>query len=195
MTSWWNKNSENRIDDFKSWVGNQDNPSKKYCRKYIADKQYKSIIDCGCGLASEYYGYQEDKYNINYTGLDSCTYFNTINKDNGIQMIESELEKDLPIIDNSYECVFCREVLEHLSFYEKAISEFIRIGKKEIIICWFIKPTTDDDEINYWEEEDLYHNKYNISKLEKFVLSNTKVEKLFWEDIDQSILHIVLKKE
>jgi hypothetical protein len=184
MTSWWNNNAKNRMKDFIVWVGDSDQPSKIYCRGYIAGRQYKSIIDCGCGLASEYTGFKNDNYAIEYTGLDSCTYFVEENRKNHISMIEAELESDLPIKDNSYECVYCREVLEHLSYYEKPIHEMIRIASKEVIIIWFITPTNEQDKINYWEKEDLYHNTYNRQKLEKFILSNNKVSSINWRFIN-----------
>jgi ubiquinone/menaquinone biosynthesis C-methylase UbiE len=195
MTDWWNKNIQNRITDFTSWVGDHDQPTKSYCRKYVADKKYTSIIDCGSGVASEYYGYKNDNYEIQYTGLDSCIYLVNLNRQNGIGMVEAELEKDLPIIDNSYECVYCRGVIEHLSYYETTINEFIRIGKKEVMIGWFIKPDNSEDEVNYWVEEDLYHNKYNLEKLENFISKNDKVDNLFWTDINEkeNVLHIILK--
>lgn len=195
MTSWWNKNSEKRIDDFKSWVGDFNQPSKIYCRKYVSEKKYKSIIDCGCGLASEYYGYKNDKYNIQYTGLDSCKYFISNNSTNNINMIEAELEQPLPIVDSKYDVVYSREVLEHLSCYENTISEFIRIAKKEVLIVFFIKPTDLDEQINYWDEEDLYHNVYNKQKMENFIKTNIKVDRLVWDDLSEKecVLHIILK--
>lgn len=180
MTDWWNKNAENRIDDFKSWIGDFNQPSKVYCRKYIVEKQYKNIIDCGCGLATDYFGFKNDGSDINYTGLDSCKYFINLNKECGITMVEAELIKNLPLADDSYDCVYCREVIEHLPYYEKTINEFIRIAKKEIVIVFFIKPDNREDLVNYWEEEDLYHNRYNKEKLELFILNNIKVDKLLW---------------
>jgi hypothetical protein len=195
MTTWWNKNVKDQMPVFKSWLGDYNEPIKLYCRKYVASQNYNSIIDCGCGVATEYFGYKQDPYPLEYTGLDSCNHLVELNRAQGITMIEAELEQDLPIKDNSYECVFCRAVLEHLSYYEKAISEFIRIGQREILIGWFIKPDDKEDLIDYWSEEDLYHNKYNLSKLEKFLLDNPKVDKVFWHDIDmkETVLHIVLK--
>lgn len=211
MTTWWNKNAETRMNDFKSWVGDFNQASKVYCRKYIADKQYKTIIDCGCGLATDYYGFKDDNYEVNYTGLDSCKFFVNSNRDNGITMIEAELEENLPISDNSYEIGYCREVLEHLPYYEHTLKELIRISSKEVLIVFFIEPGSDEY-INYWGEEDLYHNKYNKEKLETFIMSNPKVDKLFWTAIldlpysvettssdtvkptgEKIVLHIVLK--
>lgn len=208
MTNWWNKNVEIRMDDFKSWIGDFNYPSKIYCRNYVVKKKYKSIIDCGCGLATDYFGFKNDNYEIDYTGLDSCKYLVELNKNYGIKMIEAELEKELALPDNSYECVYCREVLEHLSSYEKTISEFVRIATKEVMIVFFIQPSDDEEQINYWETEDLYHNKYNRQKLEDFVKSLDKVDNFFWTEIEdpknknedsnlpdkKSILHIMLKQ-
>lgn len=195
MTTWWNNKIKNNMAVFESWIGDDNRPTKLHCRKYVISKGYKSIIDCGCGIATEYYGYQKDHYDIQYTGLDSCTHLIEKNKRHGINMVEAELEKDLPLADNSYECVYCRGVIEHLSYYEKAISEFIRIGTREVLIGWFIKPDEKEDQINYWAEEDLYHNKYNMHKLEKFILQHLKVKSISWDNIDEkeNVLHIMLK--
>lgn len=195
MTTWWNNKIKDNLTVFESWVGDDTQPTKLYCRNYVASKGYKSIIDCGCGIATEYYGYQKDSYDIQYTGLDSCTYFVENNRQRGITMVEAELEKDLPLENDSYECVYCRAVIEHLSYYEKAISELIRIGKKEVLIGWFIKPDKEEEKINYWIEEDLYHNKYNLSKLEEFILKQPKVDSISWTEIDEkeNVLHIILK--
>lgn len=208
MTTWWNQNIESKMNDFKSWIGDFNYPSKIYCRNYIAGKQYKSVIDCGCGLATDFFGFKNDKYKIDYVGLDSCKHLVELNRQYGITMIEAELENGLSIPSNSYDCVYCREVFEHLSHYKTALSEFIRIATKEIIVVFFIKPDEDEEKINYWQEEDLYHNKYNKKQLEEFILNDPKVDRLFWHEIDDPksissseeaiidkkyILHIILK--
>lgn len=197
MTTWWNQFAEVRLEDFKIWTGDFNQPGKVYFRNHVATKNYQSLIDCGCGVAADYYAFKQDGYTIEYTGLDSCNFFIKLNRENGIQMVEAELEKTLPITDNSYDLVYCREVIEHLSFYEKTISEFIRIGKKEVLILWFIKPDNAGEQINYWAAEDLYHNKYNLNKLENFILDNSKVKNLEWININekQDALHIYLKEE
>lgn len=197
MTDWWNKNVPNRIDDFKSWVGDYNKRDKIYCRDYVAKKQYKSILDCGCGVATEYHGYKSDKYNIDYTGLDSCEFFIEYNEKQNIPMIRSDLDVELPVRSDSFDCVYCREVLEHLSHYETALTNFIRIAKKEVIIGWFIKPGESEELIDYWETEDLYHNKYNKNKIETFLKANPKVKEIKWKDADakNSIMHIILEQK
>jgi ubiquinone/menaquinone biosynthesis C-methylase UbiE len=195
MTDWWNKNVPDQIDRFKQWIGDYQKEDKVYCRQYVAQQGYKSILDCGCGVATEYYGYKNDNYDIDYTGLDSCDYFIAYNQEQGIDMVRADLEKDIPLSDNTFDCVYAREIIEHLTYYEVALSNFIRLAQKEVIIGWFIKPHKDaPDLVDYWDAEDLYHNRYNIEKLESWILTNSKVSKIFWKDIsdNSSILHIAL---
>lgn len=194
MTSWWNKNIETRLDDFKSWVGSFDKPAKKMIREHVIKSKYKSILDCGCGLSSEYYGYKNDNYKIKYTGLDSCEKFVEINNENNINVIKCELEQDFPLNDSQFDCVFCKDVLEHLKDYKKTLSEMIRVAKKEVIIGWFISPS-ENEKINYWEEEDLYHNEYSKSEIESILNSNEKVKSFEWISVDDKEinLHILLK--
>lgn len=183
MTSWWNNNAKERINDFKVWTGDLNQPSKIYFRQHVINNNYKSMIDCGCGLAEDFFGFQQDQYQIEYTGLDSCKFFIETNLSKNIKMVDAELDGNLPLSDNSYDCVYCREVLEHLPHYKNAISELIRIAKKEVIIVFFIPPG-DSEDINYWQEQDLYHNKYSILDMENYLLKNSKVKGFFWKDID-----------
>ncbi len=203
MTSWWNNNAEAEIDAFKEWTKDYNHPTKIYCRKYVANKGYESIIDCGCGLATEFHGYKADNYPIKYAGMDSCKYFVNTNRASGVPMIESELDGPLPIRDSLYDCVYCREVIEHLPYYENAINEFIRIGKREVLIVWFLAPRPEPDNMNYWPSGDLYHNIYDSRKLEFFLMNNPKVDYFTWETIrlrghenpNETILHIFLKPD
>lgn len=183
MTSWWNNNAKERINDFKVWTGDFNQPSKVYFRQHVINNNYQSIIDCGCGLAEDFFGFQQDQYKIEYTGLDSCQFFIETNKSKNINMVKAELDGNLPLSDSIYDCVYCREVLEHLPHYKNALPELIRIAKKEVIIVFFIPPG-ETEEINYWQEQDLYHNKYSLSDIESYLSSNSKVKEFSWKNID-----------
>lgn len=196
MTSWWNKNIPGeRLEEFKSWLTKGHQTDRVYCRKHIAEQQYKSFLDCGCGIAVEYFGFKTDNYPIEYTGLDSCTYLIELNKSHGIQMIDAELDNPLPIKDNAYDCVYAREIMEHLQYHRRTLDELIRVAKKEVVVTWFIRPDHEPEDIRYRADEDLYHNKYNIDLLEKFILSNDKVESISWHEPNEKhlVLHIKLK--
>jgi ubiquinone/menaquinone biosynthesis C-methylase UbiE len=186
ISDWWNKNmNDSMLPTFKGWVGDYNSETKKFSREYIESKNYKSIIDIGCALCDMYYGFKNEKYEIDYTGLDSCQYFIDKNKELAINVIKSDMNK-INIRDNSYDVVFARHVLEHLPTFKDALSEFIRISSKEVIVIFFIKPL-DKEEIRY-DNTDLYHNIYSKKEIENFI-SKYNYE---WNDINDKeiILHI-----
>ena len=124
MTTWWNKNVESRIDDFKKWLEDDTALDTRYCREHIIKKQHKSILDCGSGFCVNYHAFKDLNYNIEYTGVDNCKYL--IKTNEGINIIEADLESPLPI-NNSYDIVYTRSVLEHLKYYETIITSFLPI--------------------------------------------------------------------
>ncbi len=196
MTTWWNKNIPGqRLEEFKSWLTDGHQSDRKYCRSHIAKQEYKTFLDVGCGIAVEYFGFKDDNYPIEYTGLDSCNFLIDLNRSKGIQMIEAELDSPLPIEDGSYDCVYAREIIEHLQYHRRTLDELIRVAKKEVIVTWFIRPNHEPEDIRYRADEDLYHNQYNIDNLEKFVLSNDRVESVTWHEPNEKhiVLHIKLK--
>ena len=196
MTTWWNKNIPGqRLEEFKSWLVDGYQSDRIYCRKHIANQKYQTFLDVGCGIAVEYFGFIDDAYPIEYTGMDSCNYLIDINRSKGIQMIEAELDNPLPVVDGYYDCVYAREIMEHLQFHRRTLDELIRIAKKEVIVTWFIRPDHEPEDIRYRADEDLFHNKYNVDNLEKFILSNDRVESLSWHNPNEkhAVLHIRLK--
>lgn len=193
--TWWNENLSNpeTMQLFESWIGKEDAISKKIIRNHVISKKYKSILDVGCGLASEYDGYKNiEKYNIDYTGIDSCKILIDKNRERGINMIEANCE-DIPLNNSSIDVVFSRHVLEHQPSFKGTLSEMIRVARKEAIHIFFIKPN-DTEIIKYTEHDNLYHNTYCKKDIEEFISSNNKVKKFYWKEINETecSLHILV---
>lgn len=189
ISDWWNKNmNDNMLPTFSSWVGDFNSDSKKKVREYIISKNYKSILDVGCGLCDTYYGYINDNYQIDYTGLDSCQYFIEKAKKDKINVIESDMNK-IDLSDSSYDVVYGRHILEHLPTFKDALGEMIRISRFETIIIFFIKPV-NKEEIKYASDLDLYHNIYSKNEIEEF-LSNFDFE---WLDLNKNEIVLKIKK-
>jgi hypothetical protein len=91
--SWWDRNVSSRMGEFEQWIGNQTSPSKVFVRQYVAKMNYKSILDCGCGLCSEYHGYKLDKFDISYTGLDQCKALVEKSLSEGISAVQGSIEE------------------------------------------------------------------------------------------------------
>ena len=84
--TWWDKNLINRLDEFKGWIGDSSAESKKFFRDYIKNNNllFKSMLDVGCGVCTEYYSFKNDNIDINYTGVDSSEFLYLFNKEKNI---------------------------------------------------------------------------------------------------------------
>jgi SAM-dependent methyltransferase len=183
--TWWDEHLKTRFEDFTGWVGDFTAESKVAMRKYIASKNYASILDCGCGPATEYFGYKADGYDIYYMGLDSSKFIIEFVKGRGVPILEGHIEEMPHVPSNAYDVAFSRHVLEHLPTFRLALGELIRVGREEAIHVFFIKPG-DEREIKYDEAENLYHNRYKKEDIEDFLRSHKKVTEWRWEDINDN---------
>jgi ubiquinone/menaquinone biosynthesis C-methylase UbiE len=177
--TWWDKNLGQKFGEFKNWIGDSNAESKVFVRKYVADQGHKSLVDFGCGPATEFFGYKNDGYDINYTGVDSSWVLYSHITSQGVPSLYSPVE-EVPLPSSSADVAFSRHVLEHLPTFRECLGEMIRIGKKEVINVFFIEPTEEAEKIDFYEPDQLYHNRYNKGDVEAFVNSNPKVESFRW---------------
>jgi len=193
--TWWDNNLNNdyMYNIFLGWVGDSSAKSKVFFREFLKQHNFKSIIDIGCGPATEFFGFKNDNINIEYTGVDSSSILVDKNLKQGIPMIKAEAHS-IPIEDSSYEIAFSRHVLEHQPSFGPVLDEMIRIGKKLAAHIWFKKPSNQEI-ISYDQAQQLYHNIYNKEDINKYILSNQKVKNFEWVEIDEteSLLLIWLK--
>jgi SAM-dependent methyltransferase len=183
--TWWDNNLNFKMNEFLNWIGDTNAESKKFFRKFCIDNkfQFKNILDVGCGPATEYEGFLQDKITTTYMGVDSSKILEELNKNRNVPMIRSNCE-NIPIEDSTYELVYSRHVLEHQPNFEKVLTEMIRCSNHYIANIFFIKPS-DHQQISYCPNENLYHNLYNIQDIENFLHLNNKVKKFSWIDINK----------
>jgi ubiquinone/menaquinone biosynthesis C-methylase UbiE len=192
--TWWENNLSNsqKFNEYLGWLGDENAESRVFIRNNIKDLEIKSIADFGCGPCVEYKALTNDEYEFDYIGIDSCTHLKEVNESKGINFLNVPVEKT-GLSDNSYELSYSRHVLEHLPTYKDALGEMIRVASKYVVHIFFIKPD-NEEKINYWDEENLYHNHYKKSDIEKFLKKNKKIESFEWLDInkDENALVITL---
>jgi len=95
---------------------------------------FTNAIDIGCGEGYLLFRLSERKKERLY-GLDLSE--GRINTTKKYVPSASLLRGDvlsLPFPDNSFDIVFCSELLEHITDYKKVVDELIRISKRSIII-------------------------------------------------------------
>lgn len=188
--TWWDTNLPNRMEEFTSWIGSSAAASKVYLREHIKQMNYKSVIDLGCGPATEYAALKKDIPDIVYLGVDSSKVLCEKNKKEGIPILLASAEST-GLQDNYAECVFSRHVLEHQPDFKDTLKEMLRLAAKEAIHIFFIPPTKGKGIISHDKKENLYHNQYNEKEIEAFLLSSPKVISFKWEKLQQEIvLHI-----
>jgi len=190
--TWWDDNLPDRFEEFNSWVGDKNSQSKVYFRKYVKDKNYKTLIDLGCGNATEYFAYKEEYPELNYLGVDSSEILYKKNIENDVPMWLSSAE-ETNLTDNHSEIVFSRHVLEHQPSFLPVLSEMIRLASKEAIHVFFIPPGDNQEHIGYDGTENLYHNRYNKSDIEKYLVLNEKIGSFFWYNINVVETALIIK--
>ena len=189
--SWWQKNLENstQYETFDSWLGDADSPQRKALREHAIARSYSSILDAACGLCIEYDGLKKDGIDIEYQGLDITPKLVERANSRGIPVVLGSIE-NIPFEDRTFDLAYGRHILEHLEYYELALAELIRVAKKEVFISFFIDPSTAEEiKLTLCDGGVLYHNVYEKTKLERFILNHPKVRSIEW---DESILHIYL---
>lgn len=177
--TWWDKNVGQKFGEFKSWIGDYTAESKVFVRNYVKAAGYKNIVDFGCGPATEYFGYKSDGYDIAYMGIDSSWVLYSHATSQGVPVLHSPVE-EVPLPDSSFEVAFSRHVLEHLPTFRECLGEMIRVGQKEAINIFFIEPTEEAEKIDFYEPDQLFHNRYNKQDIETFLHANPKVESFSW---------------
>lgn len=191
--TWWEKNLDTQMETFRSWIGSHKAESKVFCRRRVAAAGYRSILDCGCGLCTEYDGYKSDGYAIDYKGLDVTPKLVQLARDRGIDVTQGYLEQ-IPLPDQCVDVVYIRHVLEHLPHHAAALREAVRVARKEVLVVFFRKPREGPDNINHNPASNLYHNGYNRQGIEDVVRAQPRFRELSWLEVNRSenVLSILL---
>jgi len=186
--AWWQNNlpaAENMDTGamgktFRGWLRGTNAESRLVLRDILKEYKYESMLDCAAGLCDEYDGLKLNNVDIEYTALDITPKLVEYNSNRGINIKEGSIEK-LPFKTKSFDLVYARHVLEHLDYYEKALSEMIRVAKRGVIHTFFRKPMSEPDNIEiYSPETKLFQNVYDIDKMNTFISRKRKVSSYEW---------------
>ncbi len=197
---WWEKAINNHpavIHDLATWWGNENAPSRLSARRHMRAQHYHSVLDVGCGFATDYTGFLRDGTSITYTGIDITPQLVERAKQTGATVMQGDAQH-LPFFENEqFDVCYARHLLEHALQPKPLFEELIRVAKKEVLITFFIKPVAanyDSFSPSFELGAFLNYNTFSRPALEEFLRKNTRVQTLVWEEVDsrEALLHIYL---
>lgn len=185
--SWWDDNFTR--GDFRSWLTNEGSFSRSILTDLV--RGYNSVLDCACGTCLDYFEYKKKLIPVKYKGIDSCKGLVEEAKTFGIDCDLGDIEA-LPYEDGSFDIVTARHILEHLDYYERALSEMCRVARYEVVVVFFLPP----QEPEVLERDGALNmavsvNKYSKSKVEQFAMQFGEVE---WVSVGNEVI-LRIKKE
>ena len=186
------------MDEFsESWMGSIFEEDRVKVRKQF--KNYKTLLDVGCGGSPEFYGIEKYK-NLEYTGMDITPEIVEFNENKGINCVVGSAN-NIPFADSTFDIVHSRHVIEHMENFKKPLEEMIRVAKYVVLIPFFIKPLESGKSIisldNEGTEYEIYHNQYSKSEISEALNSNRKVKNYKYSNLgglSNTLLKINIKK-
>lgn len=152
-------------DYLKVCYGEENRPYTSYpekLAKYLYDK-YKmknknNLLEIGCGRGEILKSFKN--FGLEVEGVDLSTEAREFNKDIKVQVLDMENDI-LPYSSNSFDIIFSKSVLEHLSNPDRYMKEAFRVLKPKGILLTLVP----DWESNYKIYFDDYTHKTPFSKL------------------------------
>ena len=198
--TWWTINTHKIPETLSNWLGDAQANSRIFIREYLQKTSYITLLDIPCGTCIDYLAFSQYNPFLKYTGLDITEPMVKQARALGANAHIGSIE-NIPFDDSSFDVAYTRHLLEHLSYYTKAVSELIRVAKHEAIVIFFIIPTCEPDEIKLTEDRDamLYHNHYNKDIFEAFILTHKKVKEIRWDNLgntecgQEAVAHIYMQ--
>jgi ubiquinone/menaquinone biosynthesis C-methylase UbiE len=184
---WWDNNLNNKKNDFIGWLDTSDIKSREFIFKFISENKITNVLECGPGTFIDYNLFFKTNELVGYSCIDITDDIVKEGKENNIDISLSSIE-NIEKLDNSFELVYCRHVLEHQDSYKKSLEEMIRVSSKYAIVIFWLLTDNENNEINYDENQKLYHNTYSKKEIENY-LSEFNVS-YSWEycDIDKILV-------
>jgi len=124
----------------------QVHPVRQMTVNIIKQHNCESVLDVGCGPALDYDYFKST--DISYTCCDLTPRFIEEAR-RRYPDIDARLADaaNLPFDDRTYDCVYCKDLLEHMppDIMKRSVDEMWRVARNLMIISWFIPP--EDKEI------------------------------------------------
>ena len=169
---WGEKDKYNK--DMVEWNYTGPKETVEVFKKYNENKEIL-IFDAGCGTGLV--GLELKKFGFKYFhGADlSQKLLNTVPENLYQKLIKVDLNKTIDVQDNFYDAIMCVGTFTFGHVKPQALDEFVRITKKDGLICFtinegiykeygFDKKIEDFKKDDKWEELEFFKSNYIASK-------------------------------
>lgn len=141
--NWWEHKYGSIGRAFDNWMGDYSEHARVYFRNKVKELQLKTVLDVGAGKAVDYDGFKTEMYPIEYSAIDITPQFVEAMKTKGIDARLGDCTK-LPYLNNKFDVVYARHLLEHLPEIDETLKEMCRVAKRMVCIIFFMPPAVED---------------------------------------------------
>lgn len=113
-------------------------PVRARMRSIVSALPIRTVLEVGCGSGVDCGGFQQVRPDVAYTGVDftevmtaycssvypQCTFLN------------GDIYA-LPVESETFDLVYCKDLLNHLDDWERGLSELMRVSKRFVMINFF----------------------------------------------------------
>lgn len=137
---WWDDSNQEDLEKIVNHLSNTNTSERKIIQRILTGNGIRSVLDAGCGVGTEFERYKISNMDIKYVGIEKSARMLEIAKTKHpeAEFIYGDVN-EMPFKDSSFEAVILKHVLEHLPYYDKAVSEAVRVSSKLVIVDFFHK--------------------------------------------------------
>lgn len=165
---WWDCSDQRDLEKVVENLSNPNTSERRIIQRKLIENGICSVLDAGCGVGTEFEGYEASGMKIRYVGIDKSRRMLEIARTRHPKgrFIYGDVNQ-MQFKDDLFDAVVLKHVLEHLPYYDKAVSEAVRVCSKLVVIDFFHK-LWFFDYINQ-HKDGFYENWYGKKKFLKFI--------------------------
>lgn len=167
---YWDGANSEELSKLVDILSNTEDEERKEIRRILRELNPKSILDAGCGPATELKGYREHGIDLNYVGLDWSFYMLGMARERfpDTVFIRGDVE-DMHFNNNDFQAVLLKHILEHLQDYKTAVQESVRVAEDFVIIDFFHRLLPFNIDVHLNDRRGFWNNWYSRSRFEEFL--------------------------
>lgn len=145
----------------------------------IVSQNSNSVLDVGCGTCTDYLFFKDTP--VVYHGVDvTRKYARVAHATYMVPSVSVASALQLPFTDNSFDTVYCKDLLEHLppEAWKSVVTEMFRVATNQVLLVLFRTPTKGEPELKQGEaigfysrdhdrvvEFGFWYNRYNETEI------------------------------